>query len=189
MITRIKNIIKVNINNKRIRNLFLKFIYKSKGIIIGENLKLGKNVRMKLNFGGSIEIGNNCEIEDGVILETYGGRIKIGDNTFIGPYSVLYGHGGLIIGKRVLIAAHSIVIPANHLIWRNQTIYEQGETRKGIKIEDDVWLGAGVKVLDGVEIGKGCVIAAGAVVNKSTLDYCIYAGVPIKKIGERENET
>ena len=41
-------------------------------------------------------------------------------------------------------------------------------------------------MLDGVTIKKGCVIGAGAVVAKDTNEYEIYAGIPAKKIGERE---
>ena len=48
--------------------------------------------------------------------------------------------------------------------------------KKGIVIEDDVWIGAGVKILDGVIIRKGCVIGANTVVNKSTEQYGIYVG-------------
>jgi len=29
------------------------------------------------------------------------------------------------------------------------------KTAVGIRIEDDVWIGAGVKIMDGVTIGKG----------------------------------
>lgn len=58
--------------------------------------------------------------------------------------------------------------------------------RKGIVIEDDVWLGSGVKVLDGVIIRKGCVIGANAVVTHSTEEYGIYVGVPAHKIKSRK---
>ena len=40
-------------------------------------------------------------------------------------------------------------------------------------------------ILHSVEIGEGAVVAAGAVVTKSIEPYTIVAGVPAKKIGER----
>lgn len=40
-------------------------------------------------------------------------------------------------------------------------------------------------ILHSVEIGEGAVIAAGAVVTKSVEPYSIVAGIPAKKIGER----
>ncbi len=40
--------------------------------------------------------------------------MEIGNNVFVGPYSVLYGHGGLVIGDNSLIASHVTIIPSNH---------------------------------------------------------------------------
>ena len=54
-----------------------------------------------------------------------------------------------------------------------------------IHIEDDVWIGANAIILRGVKIGKGSVIAAGSVVTKDVERYCIYGGVPAKKIRQR----
>lgn len=45
-------------------------------------------------------------------------------------------------------------------------IKSQGVNNKGIKIEDDCWIGSGVIILDGV-IGRGSVIGAGTLVTKS----------------------
>jgi acetyltransferase-like isoleucine patch superfamily enzyme len=59
------------------------------------------------------------------------------------------------------------------------------QTKGGIVIEDDVWLGVGVTVLDGVCIGKGAVIAAGSMVNKSVPAGAIAAGVPARVVKMR----
>lgn len=95
--------------------------------------------------------------------------------------------GGVKIYDNVRIAAHVTVVPANHRYQDPDIpIYLQGMNRKGIVIEDDVWLGSGVKVLDGVVIRKGCVIGANAVVTHSTEEYGIYVGVPAHKIKSRK---
>lgn len=52
----------------------------------------------------------------------------------------------------------------------------------GVKIKDDVWVGAGVIILSGVTIGECSVIGAGAVVTKDVEPYTIVAGVPARKI-------
>lgn len=113
--------------------------------------------------------------------------IKIGKDTIIEPNVVLSTRaGGTIIGNGVRIAAHTVVVPSNHIYSDpNKYIYTQGLSKKGIKIEDDVWLGAGVKILDGVTIAKGCVIGANAVVTKDTEPLGIYVGIPAKKIKNR----
>ncbi|SFG63838.1 transferase hexapeptide (six repeat-containing protein) [Algoriphagus hitonicola] len=155
-------------------------------IIIGRNCYFEKGVRISNKSGGKIEIGENNVFLTGVILATYGGAINIGNNCSFNPYCVIYGHGGLWIGNYVRIATHTIIIPANHIFEsRDLPITKQGLTKKGIRIGDDVWIGANVTILDNVIVGKGCVIGAGAVVNKNTSDFGVYGGVPSKQIGKR----
>jgi len=138
-------------------------------------------------MGGSIAIGRKCEFLAGSIVETYGGDVRIGNNVSLNYYSVLYGHGGLTIGDDVRIAAHVVVIPANHGTADAELIRRQPLTALGVTIGNDVWIGAGVRILDGVRIPPGCVIAAGAVVTPSLEmePRGIYGGVPAQKISER----
>ncbi|GGG07680.1 hypothetical protein GCM10010913_31840 [Paenibacillus aceti] len=117
----------------------------------------------------------------------YGGSIEIGENCSINSFCHINGNGGLKIGNNVRIATNCTLIPANHIFSDpNIPITFQGETREGITIEDDVWLGAGVKVLDGVVIGRGSVIGAGSVVNKSIPPFSIAVGIPAKVIKKRK---
>jgi acetyltransferase-like isoleucine patch superfamily enzyme len=171
--------------------MLLKKLY----LCLNKRIKVGAstNIHWSSSFdtygGGFIEIGEGCAVHKGVILATYGGGIKLGDYCSINPYSILYGHGGVTIGNGVRIAAQVCIISANHNFnSRNKYIYEQGITKKGIFIEDDVWVAAGVQILDGVNIKRGCVIAAGAVVTESTESYGIYGGVPAKLIKYREGK-
>lgn len=56
---------------------------------------------------------------------------------------------------------------------------------KGIRVGNDVWIGANVLVKDGVTIGDGAVVAMGSVVTKDIEPYTIVAGVPAVKIKNR----
>src|SRR6185369_13351419 len=116
------------------------------------------------------------------MIKTAGGDISFGEYRTVHPFCVIYGFaGGLQIGDAVRIATHSIIVPGNHNYEdAEKPIRLQGTTSKGIKIEDDVWLGAGVKVLDGVTISKGAVVAAGAVVTKDVPEFSVMAGIPAK---------
>lgn len=136
--------------------------------------------------GGSIIIGAGCFIDRGVVLRPLGGSISIGNNCSIHAYSVLYGGGGLTIGNDVLIAAHTLIVPSNH-VYRdsNRLIRDQGLSLVGIVIEDDVWLGAGSRILDGVRIAKGTVVGCGAVVTRSTDMNTVVVGVPARVIAVR----
>jgi len=175
------------VNGVKFKVRFLKFKKnRNKNVFLHSSVKVYPNVIFDTIYGGTIEVNEKTEILYGVILMTYGGFIKIGKNCSINPYTVLYGHGGLTIGNNVLIAGQCLIIPANHNFNNPDIpINRQGETRKGVVIEDNVWLGAGVKILDGVTIGYGAIVAAGAVVSKDVEPNTIVGGVPAKKIKDR----
>jgi len=126
-------------------------------------------------------------VHDGARILAYGGEVTLGDRCSVNPYSILYGHGGLAIGNGVLIAAHVVIIPANHNIALDSNIRSQGITALGIVIEDDVWIGAGARILDRVHIESGAVVAAGSVVTSGRVPAnTIVGGVPAGVIGYRE---
>ena len=169
------------------KTLFCKYFFNTINIQVGSGTNISKSSKLKTEFGGVITIGKNCEIGDYTMLLTYGGNIEIGDECSINPFCVLYGHGGLKIGNKVRIATHTVIIPANHTFEDlDKPIMDQPETRKGIVIGDDVWIGNGVRILDGVKIGNGSIIAAGTVVTKDVPDFAVVAGVPAKIIKNRK---
>ncbi len=61
----------------------------------------------------------------------------------------------------------------------------QDKVSKGIKIGENVWLGAGVVVLDGAEIGAGAIISANSVVSGRIPSNAIAQGHPAKAIFKR----
>ena len=136
---------------------------------------------------GTLQLGQNCTVMHGAILATYGGSIIAGNDVSFNPGVIVYGHGGVLIGNCVRIAAQTIIVASNHIFKDlERPIKDQGMTCKGVTIGDDVWIGAGVRVLDGVSIGIGAVVAAGAVVTRNVDPYAIVAGVPAKSIGSRK---
>ena len=135
---------------------------------------------------GVITIGSECEIGFGAQLLPWGGHIAIGRRVFLGPYVVIYGHGGVDLGDHTLVSMHCCILSSNHTVPdRNQMIRNEPDVPLPTKIGRDVWLGAGVKVLGGVTIGDGSVIGAGAVVTKDIPAYSIAVGVPATVIGTR----
>jgi acetyltransferase-like isoleucine patch superfamily enzyme len=156
------------------------------GIRIAPSVYLGTGVLLQTDsdggvFGGRIAIAERAILSDGVILATYGGFIDIGAHAYVGPYCVLYGHGGLTIGRHAMIGAHSVLVPANHGFARvDVPMNAQPLTREGIEIGEDVWIGSGCRVLDGVRIGRGAVIGAGSVVTRDVEPFGVAYGVPAR---------
>ena len=156
-------------------------------IIIGRRTHIGAHCRLDAQAGGgSIHIGDRCQLGPSAMLLAHGGAIELGDDCSVNPFCVLYGHGGLKIGNGVRIAAGTVIIPANHNFDEPDVpIHQQGVTAQGIVIEDDVWIGANVTVLDGVRLGHGSVIAAGAVVNHDVQPFSVMGGVPARLLKQR----
>lgn len=155
-------------------------------VSIGRGTVIDSGVKLFPRMGGNIFIGNSCEIKTGALLQTYGGDIRIGNHSSINAYTIIHGGGNVDIGSHVRIAPQCMIVSFNHNFDSIDIfIDKQGKIQKGIKIEDDVWIGSGVRVLDGVTISKGCVIGAGSVVTKSTLPYSVYVGIPARMIRRR----
>jgi acetyltransferase-like isoleucine patch superfamily enzyme len=131
--------------------------------------------------GTRIEIGSGSFVDPYAELNTTGGSITIGKDSCIHSFCVLYGAGGLTIGDHVRIATHALIIGGNHgFDVPDAPIHEQEGTKKGIRIGDDVWIGAGAIILDGVTIGAHAVIGAGSVVTRDIPADAVAMGVPAK---------
>ena len=135
---------------------------------------------------GRIAIGPGAWIETGAVLHSFGGAITVGRDVFLGPHTVVYGHGGVEIGDACLIAMHCRILSSNHTVPPFGTdIRSQPDLLLPTKIGRDVWLGAGVTVLGGVTIGDGCIVGAGAVVTKDLPPGAIAHGVPARVVDRR----
>lgn len=135
-------------------------------------------------------IGAHSQIDDFVKIKHVGGDkdIRIGDYVYINSCTVLYSGNGITIGNNVLFGPNCSLVPVNHnFIDKITPIREQGfqESRGGIIIEDDVWIGANVTILDGAIIRQGAIIGANSLVNKEISAYSINHGSPTKQVGTR----
>ncbi len=180
------------IQSRNIINRIRLYLLKQKGVQLHSTVLLDKYVSMNLSSpffefsGGVIKIDEESKIGQGVVIDAYGGMVSIGKRVYIGPYTVLYGHGNIDIGDDTLIAMGCSIVSANHDVpAADQLIRLQPDVAKSIIIGKDVWLGAGVKIMAGVTIGDGCVVGAGSVVTKSLPPYSIAIGVPAQIKGSR----
>lgn len=185
----------------------MKFRISSKGIIFcdegvvvqhgyqvkaGRNLILEKDVHLNALSESGIVIGDNVTISKNSVLVCTGvvakkGKgIRIGNNSAIGAQSFLGGQGGIVIGDDVIMGPQVRIFSENHNFKDDDMpIRKQGESRLGISIESNCWIGAGVTILDGVTIASGCVVAAGSVVTKSLPRNSVAIGMPAKVVKSR----
>lgn len=160
------------------------------GIKLGSDCTLGSHLSCRRGISprgpGRIALGPSCQLEIGTVLHAYGGKIELGENVFLGPYAVIYGHGGVVVGADSLVSMHCRILSSNHTVPAvSRLIRGEPDELLPTHIGRDVWLGAGVTILGGVTIGDGCVVGAGAVVTKDLPAGAIAHGVPATVKGYR----
>ena len=164
------------------------------GVRIASSVHLARGAMIQtasdgVALGGRIVISDRVAVSDGAVIASYGGSIEIGEHAYVGPYCVLYGHGGLTLGRNTMIGAHTVIIPANHGFARlDMPMVLQPLTKEGIAIGDDVWIGANCSILDGVRIGDHAIVGAGSVVTKDIDAYGIAYGVPATTVRDRRDQ-
>lgn len=161
------------------------------GVQCSADVRLAANVDFNLGSGfhnckrpvsaGRIVLGENAWIEQGAVLWAFDGSITLAPSVYLGPYTVIYGHGGVEIGDNTLVSMHCCILSSNHDVPpAGQRIRDQPDLPLPTRIGRDCWLGAGAQILGGTTIGDGCVIGAGAVVTKDLPPGAIALGVPAR---------
>lgn len=140
--------------------------------------------------GSRIAVGAHSVIDSFVKVKPAGGSgdLIIGEHVVINSGCVLYTGQGIRIGNHVAMAANCTLAPVNHAYQeKSRLIREQGflPGKGGIVIEDDVWIGANCVLLDGAVLRRGCVVGAGSIVRGELAAYTVYAGQPLRVVGER----
>jgi acetyltransferase-like isoleucine patch superfamily enzyme len=172
------------------------------GIESGVRLRFADNIRLGqgsyIDEGvyihacpGGVEIGRDTYVMHHAELHVYNFRgiphagIRIGERSLIGEFNVLRGQGGITIGNRVYFAPLVQVLAVNHVFDDpSKPFIDQGITAEGVRIEDDVWIGAGAVITDGVTVACGAVVASGAVVTEDVAPHTVVGGVPARPLKE-----
>jgi acetyltransferase-like isoleucine patch superfamily enzyme len=134
-----------------------------------------------------ILVGNGGFLGRGTILSCKNGDITLGDHINIGFNSEIFSGSDVTVGRYGLFAAYTYLVGGGHAFeGRGTPIIEQQRESKGIRIGDNVWLGAGALVMDGVRIGDDVVVGAGAVVTSDLPPGSVAVGIPAKVVRTRE---
>jgi acetyltransferase-like isoleucine patch superfamily enzyme len=181
----------------KLRHAWRLWCARHRGVLCGPDVKLAAGVDFNLGrdlhqslrpaaTAGRITLGGGCWLEQGCVLWAFDGHITLQPSVFLGPYVVIYGHGGVEIGERTLVAMHCVIVSSNHTVPpAGVVLRDQPDILQPTRIGRDCWLGAGVKVMAGVTIGDGCVVGAGSVVTKDLPAHAIAHGVPALVVGSR----
>ncbi|MFJ4221387.1 acyltransferase [Curtobacterium luteum] len=159
------------------------------GVALGEGVVIEAFSRSGVSLGSNVTVGPNARLLASGVISEPGEHIRIGDRTAIGAGDLLWGQGGVTIGRDCLLGPNVTFISEDHVFDdADRPIRVQGSRRAPIRIGDDVWIGAGATVLRGVTIGDGAVVAAGALVTKDVRPFAVVAGIPATERRSRRAE-
>ena len=177
---------------------------------MGENVKIGKGVKIVnpeyIEIGDNVTICDHCTLiargEGGIVVDDFVvlndrvyldtespelGYIRIGKHVYIGTGTTLFGHKGLEIGERALLAQNITLTPYSHIYDDpDDFIIMQGGHMEKVTLGRDCYIGMGVCVMYSGNVGDGSIVGAGSVVVKPIPPYSVAVGCPAKVIKERK---
>lgn len=164
-------------------------ILNSNNIVFGNSVTIGSYCEIdgyaseKIVFGDCVKIGSYSKLLSTSHFSKYGKGLIMGSNSAIGDFTHFGAPGGIEIGNDVIMGSYISFHSENHNFSdTTKLIREQGVNSKGIKLGNNIWVGAKVTFLDGCEVGDNSVVAAGAVVIGKFPANSIIGGVPAKVI-------
>ncbi len=171
---------------RRTRLVFAGHIHAGRDVLIGDDCYVNGYAERGVRLGNHVRIREGGWIQATSTLDQPGVGLVIGEHSYIGPRCLLGAGGGITIGRHVTFGAGVHVLAENHVFAdAARLIEDQGVTRAGVTIEDDVWIGNQAVVLDGVRVGRGAVVGAGAVVTRDLPEYAVATGNPARVISYR----
>jgi acetyltransferase-like isoleucine patch superfamily enzyme len=151
---------------------------------IDEGCFVAPSAKIFAEPGREIRIGAGSAIAAMTFMH---GPITLGRNVSINARASLDGgSAGIVVGDDTRIATSAVIYAFDHGIAPDRPIREQSVRSKGIRIGQDVWIGANAGITDGVTIGDHAVIGMGAVVTHDVPEWAIVGGVPARVIGSRK---
>jgi acetyltransferase-like isoleucine patch superfamily enzyme len=157
---------------------------------------VGRNVRLsdKASFYNcaNIHIGDHVRIDDFCVLSAGAGGIHIGSYIHIAVFSSLIGAGCIElsdyanISSRVSIYASSDDYSGAHMGNPMVPAALTAVHSAPVHIGKHVIVGAGSVILPGVTLGEGVAVGALSLVRSDCAPFGIYAGVPARRIRERQ---
>ncbi|MBF0216317.1 MAG: acyltransferase [Candidatus Omnitrophica bacterium] len=151
--------------------------------------KIKKEFKRVLPFGDEISdrwekarylgFGEGSSIYDSSVVL---GDVVVKENTWIGPYTVLDGEGGLVIGANCSVSAGVQIYTHDSVKWAvsgGRHPYEHAP----VKIGDCCYIGPNTIIRKGITIGDHCVIGANSYVNRDIPGFSIAFGSPCEPVG------
>ena len=149
--------------------------------------------RAKVSLSAEVELSSNIVFGKGTTISSFTkmkapvGKLVMGERSGVATGCfITAGDEGIEIGKNFICGPNVSIISSNYITDQKDVHLEDlGSTSKGIKIGDNVWVGAGSVILDGAVIGNNTIVVANSLVNRRYKPDVVIQGSPAKVILNR----
>lgn len=146
--------------------------------------------RAKISFKAEVDFSSQLKMGKGVVISSFtklkalSGPVELGEGSgFATGCFISSGEKGIFAGKNFLCGPNVSITASNFVFNR---LNEGVHTSRGIRIGDNVWVGANSSILDGSEIGDNTIVYANSVVSGKYPPNVILRGCPAAVIFENK---
>lgn len=175
---------------ERLRNIARDLLYRPTGVKMGKNSWIHRPRYLsspdRLSIGNNTRIYSHASIQPLIRYQSYNydPRIRIGNDVYIGPWVFIGAIGTIEIGDGCVLSEHVYITDNLHGVnpEAGLIIRQPLESKGGVHIGRNSFLGIRVCVMPGVTLGEHCVVGANSVVTKSFPAYSMIAGSPARLV-------
>ena len=145
------------------------------------------SLRAEVEPSKNLTFGPGCTVSSFAKIKSAAGPLRIGERSgFATGCFVSTGAAGIEIGTNVLCGPNVSIVGSSYVHDELDVPFEdQGNSSKGIRIGNNVWIGAGSVVCDGAVIGDNTIVVASSLVTRRYPPNVIIQGAPAKVILRR----
>jgi len=167
-----------------------------------------REVQQRTSRLEDVKFGEGCFVaESAVVLAEPGRTVVLGDGASVAAECFVHGPAtlgagaslnprchldggtkGIHLGAHTRVGAGSRFFAFDHGMAPNARVRDQPVTSRGIRLGDDVWVGAGASFVDGVTVGDHAVVGMASVVTRDVAPWTIVAGNPARVVGDRRSK-
>jgi amino acid adenylation domain-containing protein len=143
--------------------------------------------RAEVELSPLLTFGKGCIVDSFTKIKATDGPVRFGNRCGIATSCFISGsRQGILIGDNFLCGPNVTLVSNAYLFDKKGVhFWDQGHVSLGIRIGNNVWLGASVIVLDGSELGDDTIVVAGSVVDRKHPDGVILRGNPAEIVAYR----
>jgi len=143
--------------------------------------------RAEVDFSPNLRLGPRSTISSFAKIKVLRGQLVTGRRCQIGPGSFVSAHdGGIHIGDDFMCGPNVTIVSGSYEFARLDIPFrEQRAKSKGVRIGNNVSLGAGTVVIDGVHIGDNTMVMANSLVTRRFPPNCVLQGNPARIVLNR----